>query len=81
MADALTVRPELFATIPDKARILICVPLALTMEFERLRLSADTVNVLVVLPSRTPFAVGINSPLSDVLLNARLPVTVKAPPT
>jgi hypothetical protein len=60
MAEALTVRPVLFATIPERARILICTPLALTMEFERLKLSADTVNVLVVLPSKIPLAVGSN---------------------
>jgi hypothetical protein len=81
IAEALTVRPVVFATIPDRARMLICVPLALTIELERLRLSADTVNVLVVLPSRTPLAVGISSPLSEVLLKARLPVTVRSPLT
>jgi hypothetical protein len=79
MADALTIRPVLFATRPERARMLICVPLAFIIELERLRLSADIVKVLVVLPSRTPFAVGISSPLIDVLLNVRLPATVKSP--
>jgi hypothetical protein len=78
---AFTIKPVAFAIIPSPARILIVVPLALIIEFERLRLSADTVNVLVVLPSRTPFAFGINSPLISVLLNVRFPTTSSEPLT
>ena len=48
--EAFTINPVAFAMIPDPARILIFVPLAAIIEFERLKLSANTVNVLVVLP-------------------------------
>jgi hypothetical protein len=61
--------------------MLIFVPLAAMIEFERLRLSANTVNVLVVLPKALPFAVGSKLPSIDVLLKVRFPETVRSPLT
>jgi len=78
IVEALTLIPVAFATIPEPALILIAILFAVTIELDRLMLPAKASNVLVVLPKALPFAVGIKSPLIDVLLHVRLPLMVKS---